>query len=244
MRLLDYSFDDPAANLACDEVLLNLAEEGAQGESLRLWESPTPFVVLGVSQEIAEEVREDACRRDGVPILRRCSAGGCVLQGPGCLNYSLVLSVEDRPEMNTIHGAYRAVATRLADAFAAHGLTLAHQGTSDLAVDGLKVSGNAQKRRRRYILYHGTLLYRDDGAIAVMERYLREPADRPDYRGNRTHQQFVTVLPLNAGALKATVAAAFECDLNHCDELSAEEHALVRTLVAEKYGTDAWNRRR
>ncbi len=241
MRLLDRAFDVPAANLACDEVLLNAAEDGVGGESLRLWESPAPFVVLGVSQKIAEEVYEDHCAADGVPVLRRCSAGGCVLQGPGCLNYSLVLSVDVRPEMNTIHGAYEAVSARLTGAFAARGLVLNHRGTSDLALDGLKVSGNAQKRRRRFILYHGTLLYRDN--TAAMERYLREPADRPDYRGARRHREFVTVLPFDAAALKAGVADAFGL-ASTTDDLSAAEKAQVMRLVEEKYGTDAWNRRR
>ena len=241
MRLIDHSFLEPAANLACDEVLLNLAEEGARGESLRLWESPTLFVVLGVSQKIADEVREDACQRDGIPVLRRCSAGGCVLQGPGCLNYSLVLSVETRPEMNSIHGAYQAVAARLAAAFAPYGLEVAHHGTSDLALQGFKVSGNAQKRRRRFILYHGTLLYRDIGS--QMERYLHEPADRPGYRGKRTHQQFVSVLPLNADDLRKVVTAAFEPEPPPVP-LSSEEHALIARLVAEKYSTEAWSRRR
>ena len=38
MRLLDLSFEEPARNLALDEVLLNEAEEGRSGETLRFWE--------------------------------------------------------------------------------------------------------------------------------------------------------------------------------------------------------------
>ena len=91
MRLLDCSFQEPAMNLALDEVLLNDAEEGHSPEVLRFWESPVPFVVLGLTQRLSEEVHEDACARDGIPILRRASGGGCVLQGKGCLNYALVL---------------------------------------------------------------------------------------------------------------------------------------------------------
>ena len=95
MRLIDLSFDDPAQNLALDEALLDAAEEGRSGDTLRFWESPSTFVVLGTAQVFAIEVHEAACRRDGVPVLRRCSAGGCVLQGPGSLNYSLVLCLEN-----------------------------------------------------------------------------------------------------------------------------------------------------
>ena len=48
-------------NLALDEVLLDSLESGRAGETLRFWESPTPFVVLGVSQVLAEHADEAAC---------------------------------------------------------------------------------------------------------------------------------------------------------------------------------------
>jgi len=46
MRLLDISFKKPSENLAFDDVLLDGAEGGRAGETLRFWESRTPFVVL------------------------------------------------------------------------------------------------------------------------------------------------------------------------------------------------------
>ena len=76
MRVIDVSFREPERNLALDQVLLDNAEERAGCEVLRFWESPIPFVVLGVSQKLEQEVDEEACCRDKVPILRRCSAGG------------------------------------------------------------------------------------------------------------------------------------------------------------------------
>ena len=70
MHLLETSFADPASNLACDEVLLDLCEQGALGPVLRLWTPSKPFVVLGYSNNASREVDLDVCRR----LLLRCES--------------------------------------------------------------------------------------------------------------------------------------------------------------------------
>src|SRR6266550_4117185 len=55
MQYLDLSLPTPEENLACDEALLNFCEAGYDREILRLWESPTPFVVLGHGNRAADE---------------------------------------------------------------------------------------------------------------------------------------------------------------------------------------------
>ncbi|MCC6487195.1 MAG: lipoate--protein ligase family protein [Candidatus Hydrogenedentes bacterium] len=240
MRLLDLSLQSPEENLACDEFLLDRVEHG-DAEILRFWESTVPFVVLGVSQVLREHVAERACEADGIPVLRRCSAGGCVLQGPGCLNYTLVLTHDQHPEVATIRGSYCYILGRVCEVLRKRGLSASHKGTSDIAIGGQKVSGNAQKRRRRAILHHGTLLYGMDPAL--MERYLREPAERPQYRGDRTHRGFVRCLPLSADDLRAGIAEAFGAGPERIAVARAERAAL-KALARDKYATDEWTYRR
>ncbi|MFO7776234.1 MAG: lipoate--protein ligase family protein [Candidatus Hydrogenedentota bacterium] len=243
MRLLDYSFDDPRANLALDEALLDSVEHGGARETLRFWESGRPFVVLGVSQKLAEVADESACRRRGIPILRRCSAGGCVLQAPGCLNYSLVIRYESYPEAQTIHGSYELILPAIARALEErHGIPARREGISDMAVEGLKVSGNAQKRRKLAMLHHGTLLYDFDVNLAT--QCLRHPAERPSYRGNRNHRAFVTNLPVSRSALVETVLEAFRQKGPLDSAPVSGELEQVERLAREKYAGDEWNRRR
>src|SRR4051812_7109119 len=89
MKFLDLTLPTPAENLACDEALLDCGE-GEGVEVLRTWEPAEHFVVLGYANKTSVEVNVKACGERSIPILRRCSGGGAVLQGPGCLNYSLV----------------------------------------------------------------------------------------------------------------------------------------------------------
>ena len=241
LRCIDFSFGVPEQDLAFDEVLLNGAEAGDGGETLRFWESPSPFVVLGVSQSVANEIHEDTCLTDGVPVRRRSSAGGCVLQGPGCLNFAIILDMEARCELRTIRGSYQHLLARVLTAFKERGAVLSHAGTSDLVWNGRKVSGNAQKRRKQFLLHHGTMLYA--AALESMARYLREPFDRPDYRGRRGHSDFVANLPLGRAEIVSGLRAAFGASGEE-GAITDEERRSVDALVQDKYGDRNWTHRK
>lgn len=241
IRLLDLSLPSPAENLALDEILLDHVANGAARDTLRFWESPVPFVVLGTGQVAAAEIHLDHCAQDGIPVLRRCTAGGCVLQGPGCLNYSLALTYAHFPETATLHGSYAHILGRICTALAPLGIDARHEGACDLAVAGKKFSGNAQRRKRDALLHHGTLLYRVD--IAAMARYLREPGERPAYRAARSHEDFVQPVPLSPEALKQAVGSAFHAE-QLAEALDESQGNAIATLAREKYERRAWTFRR
>ena len=52
------------------------------------------------------DVNTAHAQKDNVPVLRRSSGGGTVVQGPGCLNYTLVLSKQKHPELNDLRRSY------------------------------------------------------------------------------------------------------------------------------------------
>ncbi|MCF6285022.1 MAG: lipoate--protein ligase family protein [Candidatus Hydrogenedentes bacterium] len=241
MRIIDHSCKSPGENLALEEVLLDAVEQGHQPDTLRFWESPSPFVVLGTGQVLAQEVHEDHCTEDGVPIMRRCTAGGCVLQGPGSLNYALFLRYENVPEVATLHGSYRHIIGAVCAALGTLGISAAHEGISDIAIAGRKISGNAQRRRRRALLHHGTLLYQAD--MNAMSRYLREPDDRPEYRATRRHDEFLTVLDATPDALRDALGDAL-APKGFQDTCTEEELRATHQLASEKYDRREWIYRR
>ena len=240
MRLVRFDSDDPAAHLACDEVLLRRAEAGRPGECLRLYEVPGPAVVLGISGRRSGEVREEACRDAGVAVLRRASGGGAVVIGAGCLCYSAVLDADRSPELRGVRSSYRLILGRLVAALRARGLECAHAGLSDLAREGRKVGGCAQKRARRFVLHHGTLLHAFD--TGLMERFLRHPPSSPAYRGGRPHGEFVANVPLAGAELSEAVQEAFGVLPGAvAADLSSDLADEVSALVRQKYSRDAWN---
>jgi lipoate-protein ligase A len=237
MKLLDYTLPVPAENLALDEALLVAAEEGTGGELLRLWELPTYAVVVGSGGSVAIDVNRAACAADNVPVLRRASGGGTVLLGPGCLCFSLVLNYDHAPRLNEIPASNRYVLGRTATALESV-VPAAVEGTSDLAVGGVKFSGNAQQRKRRFFLHHGTLLCGFD--LARVAKYLNPPERQPEYRGNRPHAEFVTNLPVSVDDAKRLLVAEWR-PAGDYETLPLEKMA---KLVAEKYTRDEWTCRR
>lgn len=186
-----------AHNLALDDELL-----ARRAEAIRLWESPEYFVVMGRSGQAEREVDEAACAAAAVPVLRRSSGGGTVLQGPGCLNLSLILSIETRPALANIEASYEIILNRVAEALAIPGLRV--EG-SDLLLNDRKVSGSAQRRTKGWLLHHQTFLYAMD--LDRIPRLLREPPRQPAHRRRRPHAEFLTILPLSRNQLAARLSA-------------------------------------
>jgi lipoate-protein ligase A len=235
MRFLDRTLSSPEENLACDEALLDMCEEGYTEDILRVWESQTRFVVLGIANSASREVHREACTATGVPILRRCSGGGTVLQGPGCLNYALVLHINRHPSLQDITGTNRYILQRHATALRSRtSLDIELQGHTDLATEGRKFSGNAQRRRRQVILFHGTFLYRY--AVDVIETYLPLPSVEPEYRQGRSHCAFLTNVPLRSETLKDLLCQTWDAR----DTFEDLPFARISTLVEEKYSRPEW----
>jgi lipoate-protein ligase A len=236
MDCLELTLPDPAANLALDEALLLEAEEGVGGEVLRLSQWPPsgtlqrPVVVLGSACRLGEDVHEEACLADGVPILRRSSGGGTVLWGPGCLLYSLVLRYDRDPALAEIRPSYAWILERVARCLGVPGVV--REGISDLAIAGRKFSGNAQQRKRRFLLHHGF-------DAAAVSRYLRPPPRQPEYRAGREHADFLCSLPLSAGELKARLRREWDVG----SERTSWPAERVAQLCREKYDLPAWTRR-
>jgi lipoate-protein ligase A len=203
VRLLTISPEGAEENLALDEVQLRQEEE-----SLRFWECTRPTVVLGRGGRLEVEVHTEACQADGVVILRRCSGGGAVVLGPGCLNYSLVFSLDARPAWRDVRRSVCEILGRMAEALGAQ-----VSSPSDLVLENRKVSGNSQRRIASRLLHHGTLLYRFDSGLAT--RYLPEPTRQPQYRRRRSHQDFLGNLPYSAPEIKRRVAGIWQaCELS------------------------------
>ncbi|PKO14809.1 lipoate--protein ligase family protein [candidate division BRC1 bacterium HGW-BRC1-1] len=237
MNLFDMTLPRPEENLALDEALLEWLEPQPGGEALRFWESSVPFVVLGAGGRIDEEVHTDRCADDSIPVLRRCSGGGTVMQGPGCLNFTLVLDKDARPEMHGIESTNTAVLGRIAAALRTLGHEVEMRGTSDLTAGDFKFSGNAQRRKKTHILFHGTILH--NFAQDTITRYLREPPRQPDYRDRRAHAAFVRNLALDPEQARHAIAREWDAQPATIDW----PRAITSNLMATRYTLPDWHTR-
>jgi len=236
MKLLDLTLPSPAENLACDEALLDWCEGGDSGEILRFWEPREHFAVVGYANKVAAEVNVAACEARGIPVLRRCSGGGTVVQGPGCLNYTLVLRITAEGPLHNIGVANQFIMRQNRAALEpVANRPVAIRGHTDLAIRDRKFSGNSQRRRKHFLLFHGTFLLNFD--LALISELLRMPSKQPDYREHRAHDRFLMNLIVSADKVKAALREAWKAE----EPLKNPAMEKMTALAREKYSTREWN---
>lgn len=207
-ELLDLKPRNPYLALAIDEALAAHMVEQKLSGGLRLWSNPLS-IVLGRSDKLEHNLAESygalqcsqkrAHWQNRPPVMRRLSGGGAVLHGPGNLNYSIFVSLDRYPELYPLRVSYALLLGVVRKALEAQGLNAELRGQSDIVIQDergvfLKVSGNAQFRRRGALVLHGTLITRPE-LIHQVGDYLRHPPREPEYRAGRAHHEFLTHLP-------------------------------------------------
>jgi len=229
MQLRDISFPTPQENIAFDKVLLHLAEKHGGDEYLRFWESSKIFIVMGLIGREEIDINISHAQEDKIPVLRRSSGGGTVVQGPGCLNYTLILSKQKHPDLNDLRKSYEWISAKVIEALRRSGVEAYFRPLSDLATGQRekKFSGNAQRRGKNYILHHGTILYKFD--LSLISRYLNMPLEIPEYRKHRPHTDFVTNIPIDPRIFKDHLAYDFHACAGQ--DPSAEELSCLKEFL-------------
>ncbi|MDZ4727838.1 MAG: lipoate--protein ligase family protein [Leptospira sp.] len=204
----------PYSNLAIEEgIALNLVKFGLIG-GIRLWKNPE-CIVLGLSENPNLTIEESVITNfknnitnktltkhkidDFTYITRRASGGGTVYQNStDNVNYSIYISLEKRPELFSVKDSYEALLGLVMKALKKQSISVSSKGKSDIAVleNGMikKISGNAQFRKKNCIVQHGTLIL-DPALIKKVTGILLHPPEEPEYRKERSHNDFLTSLP-------------------------------------------------
>lgn len=226
-------------NMAADEALLESAGSGLA--SLRFYRWSVPTVSLGYFQPAAESERQPLLA--GLPLVRRAT-GGSALVHHFELTYALALpSIAGKAGDRTWLRMHSVIANALrrfgVEAFPfvpaveehySGFLCFRHFTPGDLMIAGSKIVGSAQRNMRGAILQHGGIL-------------LAQSPHAPQLPGIRE----LTGRQISAEDLQAAIVAEFESLTGLravAGAWSLAELERIGKLVAEKYGNDAWTRKR
>jgi Lipoate-protein ligase A len=149
---------DPYYNQAFEEYVFNVFNND---DLVIIWRN-SPVVVVGCYQNICREVNIHALRKAGIPVIRRMSGGGTVYHDPGNVNYTMVCA-RDRFEGGFVN--YEYFLERVVRALNNLGIPACHDRLCDIAIEGRKISGSAQKVSGGRVLHHGTLLFSSELAL-------------------------------------------------------------------------------
>lgn len=245
--------------MAVDEAILGAVGAGEQPPTLRLYAWDPACLSLGISQP-ASDADAVALRDHGYDIVRRPTGGRAILHTDE-LTYSVSVPAEHMLAASDIVASYRQISAALTAALETLGARVRSERRSEpaakrpnavcfetpshyeITVDGRKLVGSAQMRRKAGLLQHGTLpLFGDVARICDALAY---PTDAERATAKTAVRDRAMTL---AGALDRPVTwdeaaaaiadgfrAAFDIDLIEAP-LSDGEIEAARTLEASKYG--------
>ena len=145
---------DPYFNLAEEEFLLKEMTE----DIFRLWRN-SPSIIVGRYQNTIAEIDSEYTKSHNIPVVRRLSGGGAVFHDLGNLNFTFIQNLEQNQNLDTSR-MFRYFTSPILEALQSLGINAELQGRNDLAIDGMKFSGNAICIHKDRILMHGTLMFK------------------------------------------------------------------------------------
>ncbi len=227
---------DPRLNLALEEYLLRELE---METPLLLFYVNEPAVIIGRNQNTIEEIDPDFIKQNDIHVVRRLSGGGAVFHDLGNLNFSFITN--DNRDIHNFAKFINPVAAVLKKL----GVPAELHGSSDVFVDGKKISGNAQFSARGRLFSHGTILFDTD--IETMLRALNPRQIEIESKAVQSVRNFVTNIKewlpreMTLKDLKQAILDELFGSEPPTLPLSADQWGDIEKLAEERYDTWEWN---
>ncbi len=266
-RVIEHAPAQGAWNMAVDETILESVYSGDSPPTLRLFGWKPACLSLGHAQPFSE-VNQQSLKAHGWEVVRRPTGGRAILHVDE-LTYS-VIAPETEPRVSGgVLESYLRLSEALMEALKLMGLKPEAKKEKalqrpdkanpvcfevpsyyEITVDGRKLIGSAQARRKEGILQHGTLpLYGDLGRIIEALNF-----DHPENKARANTRLFdhattverVLGKKLTWDEASQAFQQAFENTLNlelKPGSLTKQESLKAQQLVDEKYAHPSWTER-
>ncbi|OGO29293.1 MAG: hypothetical protein A2W33_02700 [Chloroflexi bacterium RBG_16_52_11] len=253
-----------AWNMAVDEGILEAVTRGLSPTTLRLYAWEPPCLSIGYAQPFGD-VDIASLSSLGWELVRRPTGGRAILHTDE-LTYSVIGLQQDPNLSGTVLESYQRLSAALLKALEILGVAALAETNPSLAqgsdaqgpicfevpsnyeitVNGKKVIGSAQARKKGGVLQHGSLPLKGD--LARITSALSLSIDERQSAGLRVHARAATLEEILGSAPSWERAAeafqrAFESALNlelQPSGLSTWEEKRVQELVRDKYGNQDW----
>lgn len=253
--------------MAIDEALmLSMAHTDNPQPVLRFYGWNPATLSLGYAQSYHKEVDEEACRSEGVDIVRRPTGGRAVLHEYE-LTYS-VIAPETNPNVaGTVVQSYLKISQALLKGLRTLGVEaemVASGGTKqersavcfeapswyELVVEGRKLVGSAQLRKEGVLLQHGSILLHFD--VERLFRLLKFSTEEvrhsllAGFNSKACALDEVWTRPIGREELETEICSGFRDVMGinlQKSQLTDQEKSLMDEVLS-KYRSEAWTKKR
>ncbi len=243
-RFIPYSENSAALNMAIDQSIMEHLQKKKSMPTIRFYSWQPSAVTIGYFQSLNEEVDAKEAQKQGVDVVRRITGGGAVYHDrEGEVTYS-ILAPEELFEKDIIR-SYAQICTYIINALKELGIHAEFRPINDLIVAQRKISGNAQTRRGKILLQHGTILY--DVNPEKMFSILKVSKEKVSDKYVQSVMKVVTsVKNERQGMTKQQLIDTLKkhfLDGKEFEEgtLTESERKRAEELVASTYSSDDWN---
>lgn len=238
IKLLETGYNPATLNMAIDETLMETRDDVPV---LRIYGWRPAAISIGYFQSMKDEVDLEKCSQLGLDVVRRLTGGGAVLH-----EFELTYSFITRQYPQNILESYKWICDAIVMSINRLGVDASFVPLNDIVVDGKKVSGNAQTRKKGVLLQHGTLLLGLDvdkmfSVLKVSSEKLRDKIIK-DVKERVTCLVGITFDDM-ASSLKSSFAEKFDAQIV-ADSLSTEEISRAEWMANRRYSSKEWNFRR
>ncbi|MEM3506500.1 MAG: biotin/lipoate A/B protein ligase family protein [Candidatus Bathyarchaeia archaeon] len=235
-RLLEYSEDIPAKNLALDEALMIASHEKASSTTLRFWKIASSCIVLSCFENVDYAINFEECKKYGVAILRRVSGGQSMYIDKGNLNFTIAIDesfFKNKDFVETIRLICKCFSSALKDFNVEATLEPYGQG---LIINDKKILEIGYHCFYDQTLIQGTVFI--STSLEVLNKILKHKS--VDY----TTLSLEAKNAIEMNEVKQSIIASFKNNLKiefKAEGLSAFEIKVANKLYKNKYGNDGWN---
>lgn len=235
MRLLNTGEHTGAWNMALDEAMMQSTRETGVS-SLRFFSWKPSAITIGYFQNLEQEVDVENCKKLGIDIVRRQTGGGAVFHESE-LTYSFIT----KEYSQDIVESYKLICGALVDGLKTIGIDGQFVPINDLITNGKKFSGNAQTRKEKVLLQHGTILLKVD--VEKMFSLLKVPDEKIRDKMISTVKERVIGIDKGFDEVADAIKIGFKNTFNvEFEESKPTEKELETTeeLIKSKYGNLEW----
>jgi len=150
-------------NMALDEAILRAVIEKKSSNTLRFYKWSPSTASIGRNQSLSTEIDLEFADKKGFNVVRRITGGGAVFHDENReITYSIVCPIKFLEDLNAknVSQQFEIITQGIVAGLTNYGLR-PKKGVIHcpaIFLDGKKFSGNAQTRKKGYILQHGTIL--------------------------------------------------------------------------------------